>query len=336
MSLIKNYLILIRPYGILFLGFTPVFSAIANGEFSYQNLSILFLIGILAHIFVFVQNDYYDIKIDSKSKYVSARPLVSGNISQKTAAIIFSSSFFLAIILFIFFVFTIYSFLFLLLSFFFFTLYNKYSKRFFGMEYILSAGVFCCGIFGALTVSENISLFVILISAFAFMQWLFSVGVSANLKDVEFDTKQGVRTTPTVFGVHVSNKKMIIPLSFIFYAFSIKIVHILIAASPFILGYTSIYVYDLPIPGFFFLLISATVLYLTFKILSTPILKRDKMLIYVGLQEGLSLLLIPFVLQSLLTEKISIFIPFLLILLFIFWPLFWFRYLYGKKMIPLE
>ena len=79
----KNYLILIRPYGMLFLGFTPVFGAIANGEVNYFNLIILLIIGLLAHVFTFVQNDYYDIEIDSKSEYVSNRPLVKGNITQK-------------------------------------------------------------------------------------------------------------------------------------------------------------------------------------------------------------------------------------------------------------
>jgi hypothetical protein len=64
--------------------------------------------------------------------------------------------------------------------------------------------------------------------------------------------------------------------------------------------------------------------------------EREKMLIYSGLQEGLSLLLLPIILLSILVDKFGMFQTFLLILLFIFWPLFWFRILYGKKMIPLE
>lgn len=332
----KHYLILIRPYGMLFLGFTPVFGAIANGEFTQSHLIILFIIGLLAHIFTFVQNDYYDVEIDNKSKYVSNRPLATGSISQKTTVFIFVSSFILSLLLTIVFFFTFYSFALLLLSFLCMTLYNKYSKRFFGMEYILGAGVFTYGIFGALTVSNKISSLAIIVSALGFLQWLFSVGISANLKDVEFDSKLGIRTTPTVFGVHVSDKKLIIPLSFSLYTFIIKFIHILIASFPFFLGYTSIFIYNLPIPGICFLTISIILLYLTLKILSTPMRKRDKMLRYVGLQEGLALLLIPITLTSYLTENISILPIFLLILLFIFWPLFWFRILYGKRMIPLE
>lgn len=332
----KSYLKLIRPYGMLFLGFTPVFGAIANGEFTLSHLFILFIIGLLAHIFTFVQNDYFDVEIDSKSKYVSNRPLATGNISQKTVVVIFLSSFILSLVLVIIFFFSLQSFVVLLLSFLFMTLYNKYSKHFFGMEYILSVGVFTYGIFGALTVSNNVSYFAILISAVGFMQWLFSVGVSANLKDVEYDSKLGIRTTPMVFGVQVSNKRLLIPVSFSLYTFGLKIIHILVASLPFLLGYTSIFVYGLPIPGICFLTISLVLLYITIKILSTPLSERDKMLIYVGLQEGLALLLIPIALMSHLIENITILPTFLLILLLILWPLFSFRMLFGKRMIPLE
>ena len=64
--------------------------------------------------------------------------------------------------------------------------------------------------------------------------------------------------------------------------------------------------------------------------------KRDKMLIFVGIQEGLALLLLPILLMSILIDKFGVIQTFLLILLFILWPIFWFRILYGKKMIPLE
>ncbi|MCJ7570563.1 MAG: UbiA family prenyltransferase [Candidatus Thermoplasmatota archaeon] len=332
----KSYLKLIRPYGMLFLGFTPVFGAIANNELSFSRLAVLFIIGLLTHIFGFVQNDYYDVEIDGKSKYVSSRPLTAGYISKKTAFFIFTSSFIISLILALVFLFSFVSFLFLLFSFLCMGFYNKYSKRLFGMEYILSIGVFTLGIFGALTVSNSISSLAIIVSALGFMQWLFSVGISANLKDVEFDSKLGIRTTPTVFGVHASDKKLFIPLSFGLYAFTIKFIHIIIAALPFLLGYTSIFIYDLPIPGICFIIISIILFYLTFKILSIPIKERDKMLIYAGLQEGLALLLIPVALMSFLTEKISLLATFLLILLFIFWPIFWFRFLFGKRMIPLE
>ncbi|UCF11704.1 MAG: UbiA prenyltransferase family protein [Thermoplasmatales archaeon] len=332
----KSYLKLIRPYGMLFLGFTPVFGAIANGEFKLPHLFILFIIGLLAHIFTFVQNDYFDVDVDSKSKYVSNRPLATGSISQKTVFIIFLSSFILSLVLVVGIFFSLQSFLVLLTSFLFITLYNKYSKHFLGMEYVLSIGIFTFGIFGALTVSNNISYLAIIISAVGFIQWLFSVGVSANLKDVEYDSKIGIRTTPMVFGVQVSDKSLRIPIAFSLYVIGLKIIHILIVSLPFLLGYTSIFIFGLPIPGIYFLTISLALLYITIKILSTPLSKRDKMLIYMGLQEGLALLLIPITLMSHLIENIKILPTLFLILLLILWPLFSFRMLFGKRMIPLE
>ena len=38
MSKFSEYAKLIRPYGILYLGLTPVFGAICNGEFGFFNL----------------------------------------------------------------------------------------------------------------------------------------------------------------------------------------------------------------------------------------------------------------------------------------------------------
>jgi 4-hydroxybenzoate polyprenyltransferase len=267
---------------------------------------------------------------------VKNRPFVTGIISQKKVVFIFLSSFITALIIAVVFFFSFYSIMVLLLSFLLMTLYNKYSKRFFGMEYILSAGIFTYGIFGALAVSDKLSPFAILISAVGFMHWLFSVGISANLKDVEFDSKLGIRTTPAIFGVHVSREKLIVPFLFSLYAFVIKFLHILLISLTFFLGYTSIFLFGIPIPVICFLILSISLLYLTFKILSTPVSKRDKMLIYVGFQEGFAFLLIPISLMSYLVENLSILVTFLLILLLIFWPLFWFRLLFGKRMIPLE
>ena len=58
------------------------------------HLSLLLIIGLLGHIFVFVQNDYYDIEVDRQSKYVVQRPLTSGVISRTQRTYSFSQFFF--------------------------------------------------------------------------------------------------------------------------------------------------------------------------------------------------------------------------------------------------
>src|SRR5512137_1139272 len=100
---------------MLFLGFSPVFGALCNGQFDAFHLSLLLIIGVLGHIFVFVQNDYYDIKIDRQSKYVVQRPLTVGIISRTQARILFLGSFILSIALAIIFFFSILSVIILLL-----------------------------------------------------------------------------------------------------------------------------------------------------------------------------------------------------------------------------
>jgi 4-hydroxybenzoate polyprenyltransferase len=333
---IREYMKLIRPYGILFLGFTPVFGAVCNGELDAVHLSLLLIIGLLAHVFTFVQNDYYDIEVDRQSKYVVQRPLTTGVITRSHAFTLVLFSFFVSMIIAAVFLFSLRSFALLLVSFFFITLYNKYSKRVSGMEFFLGAGVFSCGIFGALTVNDTITPLAFIISSLGFLQWVFSVGVSANLKDVEFDTKLGIRTTPVILGVKAVGSTLKKPVVFFIYAYGVKIVHLLVAFSPFLLGYTSLLVFDLPIPLAIFLLLGSVILLTTYGVLSSSLEKRDRMLRYEGLQEGLSLLLIPCVLLSYLVNQIGVVPTVLLFLVMILWPLFILRVLYGKTLIPLE
>jgi 4-hydroxybenzoate polyprenyltransferase len=289
-GVIRDYIKLIRPYGILFIGFTPVFGALCNGQFDAFHLLLLLIIGVLGHIFVFVQNDYYDIEIDRQSKYVVQRPLTTGVLSRLQARLLFLSSFFISVFLAVIFFFSIHSFVVLLLSFLLMTLYNRYSKRVPGMEYILGAAVFMYGLFGALTVSDEVSIFAIIISCVCFLQWVFSVGVSANLKDVEFDTKLDIRTTPVILGVHVQGNQLKKPLRFIVYTYIIKGIHLLVALLPFLLGYTSILLNGYPIPILGFFVIAVLLLFTTRGTLTAPLKERNLMLRYEGAHEGLALL----------------------------------------------
>lgn len=336
MSIVREYLKLIRPYGILFIGFTPVFGALCNRQFDGVSLFLLLVIGLLGHIFVFVQNDYYDMEVDRQSKYVVQRPLISGKISKTQARVLFFAAFFVSLVLAAVFFFSLRSFTVLLLSFFLMTLYNRYSKRTPGMEYVLGAAVFGYGMFGALTVSDEVSLFAIIISTLGFFQWVFSVGVSANLKDVEYDTKLGIRTTPVFFGVQVIEDKLNKPLIFTMYAFGLKIVHIIVAFLPFALEETSVIINGFPLPLVCFVLVSLMMLFTTWGILTTSLENRETLLRYEGAHEGLSLLLIPVVLMSLLINRVGLLPTLLLFALFIIWPLICLRMLFGKTLIPLE
>jgi len=267
---------------------------------------------------------------------VVQRPLTTGALSQTQARILFLSSFFISIVLAIVFFLSIRSFIVLLVSFLLMTLYNRYSKRVPGMEYVLGAAVFMYGVFGALTVSDEVSTLAIIISCVGFLQWVFSVGVSANLKDVEFDTKLGIRTTPVVLGVSVLGNQLKKPLRFIVYTYVIKGAHLLVALFPFFLGCTSILLDGYPIPLVGFFVIAFLLLFTTRGILSTSLKERNRMLRYEGAHEGLALLLVPFVLLSYLVKHIGVLPSFLLVVLLVLWPLLSLRLLFGKTLIPLE
>jgi 4-hydroxybenzoate polyprenyltransferase len=333
---IREYLKLIRPYGILFLGFAPVFGAVCNEQYDVFSLALLLLIGVLGHIFVFVQNDYYDVEVDRRSKYVVQRPLTSGALPRTHARLLFICSFFLSVVFTGVFFFSLRSFLTLFLSFSLMTLYNKYCKKYPGMEYILGAAVFTYGIFGAFTVSDQVSVFALIISCVGFLQWIFSVGISANLKDVEFDTKLGIRTTPVRFGVRAVGHQLKKPVSFVLYTYGLKLLHLIVALLPFLFGFSSPLLFGYPLPLFGFLLLAALLMFTTWGILTTPLGKRDQMLRYEGAHEGLALLLIPCVLGSYLVEHLGGLFVCLLFVLFIAWPLLCLRFLYGKTLIPLE
>jgi 4-hydroxybenzoate polyprenyltransferase len=321
---------------MLFLGFTPVFGGLCNGQFDAFRLLLLLIIGLLGHIFVFVQNDYYDMEIDRQSKYVMQRPLTSGVISRTQARVLFLGSFFLSVVLAAVFFFSIFYFVVLLLSFLLMTLYNRYSKCVAGMEYVLGAAVFMYGVFGALTFSNQVSTLAIIISCVCFLQWVFSVGVSANLKDLEFDMKLGIRTTPVVFGVLVHGNQLKKPSRFIVYTYAIKGAHLLVTLLPFFLGYTSILLNGYPIPLVGFFVIAILLLFTTRRTLTTSLKERNRMLRYVGAHEGLALLLVPFVLLSYLVKHIGVLPSFLLVVLLVLWPLLSLRLLFGKTLIPLE
>jgi len=331
---IKGYIKLMRPYG-LSQPLIVLYCALCNGQFDFFPLLGLFIIGIFGHIFGFVQNDYFDIEIDKKSKYVSERPLAKGIVSLKGALFLFLFSFFASIILAYVFFFTILSFLTLLLSFFLATLYNRYSKRMPGMEYVLGAGHCTFVLFGALTVSDVLSHLVIFYVLFVLMTYVFNVGVSANLKDVKYDSKQGIKTTPMIFGVTEKDDELRIPALFTTYAFSIKGIQIGIALLPFLAGYVSMFLYGLPVPVICFSILSTLLIYTLWKILFTPLSDRDKMLRYAGITQLLTYFLVPGVLMTYLVENINIYAPILLIVVQLLRSRFYLRAFLGKR-VPLE
>lgn len=311
-----------RIYGI-FIAMMPLLGAVSNGIF--HGFISLLIAGICSNIFGFVQNDYFDIEVDRKSGYVAGRPLASGLISKNEAMI------FMAILLIIpvaitIFLFSTYALLFLAFYFFFYTVYNKYSKKFAFMEYSLGLAGTMIFLYGAFSFKKEISISCFLISLLPILKYAFNVGVSANLKDIEYDLKENVRTTPAIFGMDL--KKLSLPRNFILYGYSLKIIYVLIA-------FFALYTIQMESYFSFLLLITISIfLFYTIKKIFDNFGERRRMLFYAEIHEILSYMLMASILYDYVAVNYSPFLSFSLLILPPLWIIFSLKILFGGK--PLE
>ncbi len=93
MSKVSAYVKLLRVPGMGALGIVSVIGAISVGMYDLYNLTFVFLIGSFACVFGFLINDYADIELDRFVDDLQKKPLVSGEVSKKSALIL---AFFLA------------------------------------------------------------------------------------------------------------------------------------------------------------------------------------------------------------------------------------------------
>ncbi len=330
-----QYLRLIRPYGMLFLGLAPVFGAVANHEAHPPVLLLLLLMGCLYHVFTFVQNDIVDMAVDARSRYVAARPLLEGRVPKRHAVIITIFAFIGMLILSL----SVESLLSLglvMAAIGCAVTYNILNKRLPFLECVLGLGVFVLTLAGAVYTQGSVNLVVWLVATAFYLQWVFSVGITANLKDVEEDAKSKVYTSPTVFGVTATNGKTTIPWVFRVYAAGISVAFLVVLGLPFALGLVASSIDGLPIPLVCYIIISMLLLVTTALLLRGPSPSRNTFLRITGVHEGLSLLLVPLVLSVMLLSAIGPGGLLLILGAIIVWPLCWFRLLYGKTLIPLE
>lgn len=318
---LKAYIQLIRPYGI-FIALMPLIGAIANGTF--HDLLLLLLIGIFANSFGFVQNDYFDIEIDKKSGYVADRPLASGIISKKEAINLMAFLFLIPSLLAILFL-SYYSFLFLMLYFAFYTLYNKFSKEFAFMEYCLGLAGMMIFLSGSFSHAKNISLSCLLLSILPILKYAFNVGISANLKDLEYDLQQGVKTTPAIFGVKVENG-IHIPKNFILYGYLLKLIFIIISFM--------VFLFNPSIFSFLLLIIISFLLFYTMNKIFENIRDRKTMLFYAEIHEIATYMLIVSILYDYIAYHYNAFLSFALLILPPVWILVCIKLFFAGK--PLE
>jgi 4-hydroxybenzoate polyprenyltransferase len=234
-----EYLKLMRPFSGTLTSLMAVMGALAEKQFDIITLFLLFLLGFFSHAYGFVLNDIVDYKIDKYSKEIKNRPLITGTISIKQAWIFTILSLIIAYLITFYFAVKTNMYLPIIIytiSIVLATIYDLYSKKFPGMDVFVTTGIFFLIIYGATTVTGNItnlSQITWIIAAVGTIQVLYMQFITGGLKDAENDYIQGGKTLALKMGVQVKNKILTVPLSFKALAYLLQIVDIGLAFLPF-------------------------------------------------------------------------------------------------------
>jgi len=271
----------------------PVTGAIAMGEKNLFFLTIIFIIGLTAHIFGFAFNHYIDIEVDGLIYHTNKRPLPSGSISKKNALLYILSVLFLGCIL-------TYSFygvkllLLYLFGIFLACIYDLYSKRISGMDFFLAASVTTGVVFGAATVSFQFTPLLFILCVLAFIQTLNLNLVAGGIKDADHDYMIHSKHLSTRLGVRVEHDVFRIPNSFKFIAYILGVSYAFFVFLPVILGVIVLNIF------LFLILVFLNILFfiVTFKMLNLKGFERQEIRKYVVLQYTINWSNIPILLMS--------------------------------------
>jgi len=196
--------------------------ALLMGQHDPWPLLILFCIGVLFHIYGFVLNDYADIEVDKKSVDLWKKPLVSGLIPKQHALIITFMAAVCTYILTIAFFYSVSSVLILSFALLLGGIYDYFGKKISHISDIFVAGAIAFTIlFGASTVSSNITIIIYIISLMIFVGIVFANAVEGGLKDVDHDYLGGAKTIPTLLGVKVADGHLLMTKRFLAFAYGL-------------------------------------------------------------------------------------------------------------------
>ena len=329
MNKVIAYARLLRIPGIGGLAIPPVIGAITVGVNDLYNLTILFIIGALAALYGFILNDYVDVEVDKLSEELRGKPLVSGDISEKTALTIC-----------IFFILLSFLFIFLLwyeetldylklgaiLSIFIAgilgSIYNFYGKKFVGSDFLVAISMAFVFLFGALSFGKpNVLTWVIFL--LTFNNLLHMNAIEGGIKDADHDYKLGVKNIALKTGVNVRKGNIFIPVGFKAFGIGIRFFSVFLLFLPFVFYGYKFYTWQIVILGFAIL----GVLYFSFKLLLIKKFDRNVIRKYIGLQSFLRYSLVPIMLISTIGPLYSI--------ILIVFPIAWyvvFAPLIGEKL----
>ena len=299
--MLKEYLKLSRSFNAGLTAAAPVLGAVAMKEFELTHLSLLFLIGFFGHSYGFTLNDILDLKIDQTSEEIKDRPLVSKKITIRKAWIFALSSVLISFLLATYISWSTgqyFTFIILALSSISITIYNFISKKYPAMDIFVAGGIFLLILYGASTVSFNLTPLAWLVCILGTLQVLFMQFIAGGLKDIENDFTRGAKTLAITMGVRVEKGLIKMPYSFKILAYSIQAVELILlfTAFFFIFVHRSLYTYIQFAALIFF---SILMLFISHKLLNMEYFERKKARKLIGSHFQINYLLVPIMLMTL-------------------------------------
>ena len=307
-----------------------VLAAQLSYSVNLKEIVLIFSIGILMHIFVFVLNEFIDLDVDRLSPDLAGKPLVKGTVAPNSALALAFAAMILSYALTILYLFDPWTIIMLSLAFEFGAIYDIYGKRFAGSDFMLALWIFFFCLFGASVVGHQYTGLLYLVAGLGFFQILFNNAIEGGLKDSDHDATAGARTLAGVLGVRVINKKLIVTRSFKLASYTIKLAYLAIVV---ILIYFSILrisnIFDY-LHFFIIIILILIILATQHKFLNETKFMRDKLKRIFSVHEIATFYLSALILLQLLGVVTIIY---LLIL-----PLIWYiilnLVLYGKPLEP--
>jgi 4-hydroxybenzoate polyprenyltransferase len=332
---IRAYLRLIRIHTIIATALTPslgafaTYSVLKNKLIPDNIIQIfipLFLVGIIIHIFGEILNDYMDYDIDKANVELLEKPLVSGDVSKRSALIGLILCFIFLILVIVFSKFNNLSIILFIIGATTGIIYQLISKKWLHSAILLAFYVFFIILFGAAYAGayDNILFIpplVYVLSILGFFQLWINTAILGHIKDIKNDSEYGAKTFPMLFGVKVEGEgktpKLIIPMGFRTLVIFIQIINLIVAFLP-IIYYKKFYdgSINLFLLSFSLVILSVIILVSMIKTMRFKLFERNKLMKIMAVREIATYFLAPVLLLPLIGEVMTI--------IYIFFPLIWF------------
>lgn len=297
---LSDYAKLARIQTAPIVAYVPLVGALASGRCDIVSIGILFTIGFLSHIYIFVSNEYIDLEIDKYSKALVKKPMIESNLPKIQALLIAAVALTIAIVLTILFFPKPTPFLLFIISIGFATIYNIYGKRIPGFEITVGVWAFTFCLFACVAIGGKITGLVYLLSILFLIQMWIACAVDGSIKDADHDYNAGVKTVATVLGVRTEGDRLIIPTLFKLFCLATSGTYVVIA-----LLFYSFWVVEslMNLQLLFVFSFGLVMLYAQFKMITFDVFDRPNILKYVLIHQ-FPTVIIPL---ALLVSKIGIF-----------------------------